>query len=108
MVAAPTPAGGPQGGPQAAFTYSSEPQAVPQKRSARSNYGGNATTPDAAPWMDENEVSYRLESVLVYAYLAPGTRYQVYSLAGMQYCLYVLRRCGVLLFVVVMKSSVQG
>lgn len=54
MVATPTPAEG----PQAAFTYSSEPQAVPPKRSARSNYGGNgnATTPDAAQWMDENEV----------------------------------------------------
>lgn len=56
MVAAPPAAAG---GSQTAFTYSSEPQAVPPKRSSvRSKYREDgATTPDAAQqWMDENDV----------------------------------------------------
>lgn len=62
MVAPAAPVGGPQEGPQTAFTYSSEPQAVPPKRSARSNYGGNAAPSDAAQWMDENEVCIGLQA----------------------------------------------
>lgn len=56
MVAPPPAAGG---GSQTAFTYSSEPQAVPPKRnSVRSKYREDAaTTPDAPQWMDENDVS---------------------------------------------------
>lgn len=53
MVAQPPSAGG----SQTAFTYSSEPQAVPPKRSARSKYREDPATPDVAQWMDENEVS---------------------------------------------------
>lgn len=56
MVAPPAPA---EGSPTA-FTYSSEPQAVPSKRSVRSKYREDATaviTPDAAGWLDENEAS---------------------------------------------------
>lgn len=55
MVAAPPAAAG---GSQTAFTYSSEPQAVPPKRSSvRSKYREDAaTTPDAAQWIDENDV----------------------------------------------------
>eukprot|EP00903_Cladosiphon_okamuranus_P018089 g16647.t1 len=55
MVAAPPAAAG---GSQTAFTYSSEPQAVPSKRSSvRSKYREDAaTTPDAAQWIDENDM----------------------------------------------------
>eukprot|EP00752_Nemacystus_decipiens_P005962 g5384.t1 len=55
MVAAPPAAAG---GSQTAFTYSSEPQAVPPKRSSvRSKYREDAaTTPDAAQWIDENDM----------------------------------------------------
>lgn len=57
MVAAPSAAAA--GGTQTAFTYSSEPQAVPPKRSSvRSKYREEpATTPDVAQWIDENDVS---------------------------------------------------
>lgn len=63
MVAPPPAAGG---GSQTAFTYSSEPQAVPPKRnSVRSKYREDAaTTPAAAQWMDENDVSVRINQVL--------------------------------------------
>ncbi|CAN0367366.1 unnamed protein product, partial [Ectocarpus fasciculatus] len=46
------------GGSQTAFTYSSEPQAVPSKRSnVRSKYREDAATvPDAAQWIDENDL----------------------------------------------------
>lgn len=56
MVAAPPAAAG---GSQTAFTYSSEPQAVPSKRSSvRSKYREDAATaPDAAQWIDDNDVS---------------------------------------------------
>ncbi|CAN0066543.1 unnamed protein product [Ectocarpus sp. 12 AP-2014] len=55
MVAAPPAAAG---GSQTAFTYSSEPQAVPSKRSTvRSKYREDAATaPDAAQWIDENDL----------------------------------------------------
>ncbi|CAM9455603.1 unnamed protein product [Ectocarpus sp. 4 AP-2014] len=55
MVAAPPAAAG---GSQTAFTYSSEPQAVPSKRSTvRSKYReGAATAYDAAQWIDENDL----------------------------------------------------
>lgn len=53
MVAPPPPVGG----SQTAFTYSSEPQAVPPKRSARSKYREEAAAmPPDPQWMDENEV----------------------------------------------------
>ncbi|CAM9605550.1 unnamed protein product, partial [Scytosiphon promiscuus] len=56
MVAAPPAAAA--GGTQAAFTYSSEPQAVPPKRSSvRSKYREDtAPSPDAAQWIDENDM----------------------------------------------------
>ncbi|CAM9345917.1 unnamed protein product, partial [Hapterophycus canaliculatus] len=56
MVAAPPAAAA--GGAQTAFTYSSEPQAVPPKRSSvQSKYREDvATTPDAAQWIDENDM----------------------------------------------------
>lgn len=63
MVAAPPAAAG---GSQTAFTYSSEPQAVPPKRSSvRSKYREDAaTTPDAAQWIDENDVGTPLGALL--------------------------------------------
>lgn len=59
MVAPPAQSAG--GGSQTAFTYSSEPQAVPPKRSIRAKYredagGGTAPVADAPPWFEENEV----------------------------------------------------
>lgn len=56
MVAPPAPAGG---GSQTAFTYSSEPQAVPPKQSVRAKYREDAggAPPDASQWIDENEVN---------------------------------------------------
>ena len=55
MVATPPAAAG---GSQTAFTYSSEPQAVPPKRSSvRSKYREDAAATPDAQWMDENDVS---------------------------------------------------
>lgn len=53
LVAPPAPTSG----SQTAFTYSSEPQAVPPKRTARSKYREDAPEmPPDPQWMDENEV----------------------------------------------------
>lgn len=56
MVAQPAPAGGRS---QTAFTYSSEPQAIPPKRNARAKYreDDGGAFPDAPQWIDENEVT---------------------------------------------------
>lgn len=45
------------GGSQTAISYSSEPQAVPQKRRARSKLKeGKPESPGSSQWIDDNEV----------------------------------------------------